>query len=860
MLYFSRWKTTLIWLAVLAGVVFAFPNLLSQDQVGKLPEFLPSKKMTLGLDLQGGSHILLQIDREDIIKDRLASTSDEVRGILRDAGIGYTGLSGSGQAVQVRIRDTAKIEEAKTLLNVLTQPVNAGLFGGGNLTEATLEETQPGVLRVLLSDDGIDYRVSSAVAQSIEVVRRRVDELGTTEPSIQRQGTDRILVQVPGLGDPQRLKDLLNQTAKLTFRMVDTDMPVQEAMNGRPPAGSEVLYSKDDPPVPYLVKRQVEVSGENLVDAQAGFDQRNNEPIVSFKFDTKGGQRFGQITQQNVNRPFAIVLDNQVLSAPVIREPILGGSGQISGSFSVEGANDLAILLRAGALPATLTVIEERTVGPGLGADSIAAGEIAGIIGALLVVGFMFVAYGLLGFIANLALVANVTMIIAVLTILGATLTLPGIAGIVLTVGMAVDSNVLIYERIREEYRNGRSLIQAIDAGFSRAFATILDANVTTLIAAVILFYLGTGPVRGFAITLAIGIVTTVFTAFTFTRWMVAEWVRRRRPKKLPGGLLDSLVRDFGIRFMGLRRFTFMFSAVTSIAAMVLFATLNMNYGIDFKGGSMIELKAKDGAADISDIRARLSELNLGEVQVQEFGSPSEVLVRIQAQGGGENAEQTVITNIRGELEDTYEFRRVEVVGPTVSGELAKAGTLAVIAALMAILVYIWFRFEWQFALGAIIATVHDVVLTIGVFVISGFEFNLTSIAAVLTIVGYSLNDTVVVYDRVRENLRRYKKMPLPKLLDLSINQTLSRTILTSFTTVLALLALFIFGGEVIRSFTFAMIFGVLVGTYSSIFIAAPVLILFKLRSDSFRKDPGVAEETDGTQVVETGVAGKSVV
>ncbi|WP_299863033.1 protein translocase subunit SecDF [uncultured Hoeflea sp.] len=845
MLYFSRWKTTLIWLAVLAGVVFAFPNLLSRDQVDSLPDWVPSKQLTLGLDLQGGSYMLLQVEREDIVKDRLTTTVDDVRRLLREAGIGYTGLSGTGQMVQVRIRDDARVEEAMEILAELSAPVASGLFGGGTVIEASVEEVRPGQLRILLSDEGITYRVSSAVAQSIEVVRKRIDELGTTEPVIQRQGADRILVQVPGLDDPERLKSLLNQTAKLAFRMVDSSMSVQEAIDGRPPATSEVLFSTDDPPVPYLIQRSVLVSGENLVDAQAGYDQRTNEPIVTFRFDSKGGQRFGQATTQNVGLPFAIVLDEQVISAPVIREPILGGTGQISGNFDVESANDLAILLRAGALPATLTVIEERTVGPGLGADSIAAGEIAGVIGAILVLAFMFVAYGMLGFLANMALIANVTMILAILTVLGATLTLPGIAGIVLTVGMAVDSNVLIYERIREEHRSGRSLIQAIDAGFARAFSTILDANVTTLIAAIILFYLGTGPVRGFAVTLAIGIVTTVFTAFTFTRWMVAEWVRRKRPKELPRGLLDKVVRDFNFRFMTFRRFAFMLSAAAAIGSLALFATVNMNYGIDFKGGSMIEVQSRDGNADVGDIRARLSELNLGDIQAQEFGTPRDVLIRVQAQGGGENAEQTVITLVRAELEGDYDIRRVEVVGPTVSGELAQAGTIAVIASLMAILVYIWFRFEWQFALGAIIATVHDVVLTIGIFVISGIEFNLSSIAAVLTIVGYSLNDTVVVYDRVRENLRRYKKLPLTSLLDLSVNQMLPRTILTSVTTLLALLSLFIFGGEVIQSFTFAMIFGVLVGTYSSIFIAAPVLILFKLRADNFRVGLDVEEPAE---------------
>ncbi|MBW3098131.1 protein translocase subunit SecDF [Pseudohoeflea coraliihabitans] len=844
MLYFSRWKTVLIWLSVVLAVMFAFPNLLSKDDAANLPDFVPSSQMTLGLDLQGGSHILLQVDRDDILTERLETMADEVRRILRAAGIGYTGLSGTGQLVQVRIRDDARVEEARTLLDELAEPVSASQFTAGTISEVEIEESQPGQLRLRLTDEGIDYRVSSAVTQSIEVVRRRVDELGTTEPVIQRQGSNRILVQVPGLEDPQRLKDLLNQTAKLTFHLVDTTMPVSEAIQGRPPAGSEVLYSTDDPPIPYLIKKRVEVSGENLVDSQAGFNQQTSEPIVTFKFDTKGGQRFGQITQQNVGLPFAIVLDDQVISAPVIREPILGGSGQISGNFSVQGANDLAILLRAGALPATLTVIEERTVGPGLGADSIEAGQIASMIGAVLVIAFMIFAYGFLGIVANIALIANVTMIIAILTLLGATLTLPGIAGIVLTIGMAVDSNVLIYERIREEFRSGRSLIQAIDAGFSRAFGTILDANVTTLIAAVILFYFGTGPVRGFAVTLAIGIVTTVFTAFTLTRWMVSEWVRRKRPKALPKGLIDYLKPNFTFPFMGFRRIAFTLSAVAAVGSMVLFGTVNMNYGIDFKGGSMIEVQSKAPQADIGAIRTQLSELNLGDIQVQEFGGPREVLIRVQSQDGGDNAEQSVITLIRGELEEAYTFRRVEVVGPTVSGELARAGTIAVIGALFAILVYIWFRFEWQFALGAIIATLHDVVLTIGIFVLSGVEFNLSSIAAVLTIVGYSLNDTVVVYDRVRENLRRYKKKPLPELLDLSVNQMLSRTILTSVTTLLALSALYLFGGEVIRSFTFAMIFGVVVGTYSSIFIAAPVLILFKLRTDTFHTD----ETSDGVE------------
>ncbi len=845
MLHFSRLQTILIWLVVALGVAYSLPNVLPQSYFSSLPSWAPSRPMTLGLDLRGGSHILLQIDRQELIDERLVSARDDVRRLLRDERVGYTGLSTSDRSVQVRIRDAGEVETAREVLQELTQPVNSGVFGAGTVREFEFSEPEPGLLRLTLTEGGINYRLSTALSQSIEVVSRRVNELGTTEPVIQRQGDDRILVQVPGLDDPERLKEILGTTARLTFQMVDQSMPVQEAIEGRPPIGTSIMYSTDNPPVPYLIEDRVIVSGENLVDAQTSFDQLTNEPVVTFRFDTRGASRFGQATQENVGRLFAIILDDEVISAPQIREPILGGTGQISGSFTVQSANDLAVLLRAGALPATLTIVEERTVGPGLGADSIEAGKIASVIGAVLVVLFMVAVYGLLGVFAVVALAANVCMIIAVLSGLGATLTLPGIAGIVLTIGMAVDSNVLVFERIREERAGGRSLIQAVDGGFSKALSTIVDANVTTLIAAVILFYIGTGPVRGFAVTLAIGIITTVFSAYTLTRWIVAEWVRRRRPKELPRMPLQVVPEQTDFRFMWLRRFTFPLTALASIAAVVLFMTIDMNYGIDFKGGSSIEVRAQDESADIVDIRSRLSTLGLGEVQVQEFGDPRDVLIRLQAQGGGDAAEQRAIDEVQAALGSDYDFRRIEVVGPTVSSELARAGTLAVVVSLAAILIYIWLRFEWQFAIGAIVATLHDVLMTMGFFVVTGVEFNLTSIAAILTIVGYSLNDTVVVYDRVRENLRRYKKMPLPQLLDLSVNQTLSRTVMTSLTTLIALVSLYAFGGEVIRSFTAAMIFGVVIGTFSSIFVAGPLLVLFRLRRPV--AETANEEEKEGT-------------
>ena len=842
MLHFARWKVVLILLAVFVGALFALPNTLSDATLKTFPDFMPKQKLTLGLDLQGGSHLMLKVEERGVISDRLQVLRDDVKSLLRprnEKKISYSGLSGKGRVVQVRIRNTDDIDEAKKRLDELTAPINSGLFGAGLISEVAISEPEPGFLKFNLTDEGLESRMQSVVSQSIEVIRRRIDELGTTEPTIQRQGTDRIIVQVPGLKDPERLKDLLDKTAKLTFRMVNEEASVQEALRTRPPADSELLYSNDDESLPYVIKKRVEVDGDSLVDAQPGFDSRTNEPIVTFRFDTKGARRFGEISSRNVGRRFAIILDNEVISAPVIRQAILGGTGQISGNFTVDSANDLAILMRAGALPADLTIVEERTVGPGLGQDSVDAGKIAAVIAAVSVVVFMVLAYSFLGLLANLALIANMLLIIGVLSMLGATLTLPGIAGIVLTMGMAVDANVLIFERVREERRGGRSLIQAIDAGFKQALSTILDANITTLIAAFILFYLGSGPIRGFAITLAIGIITSVFTAFTLTRLLMSLWVRRYRPSELPKRLIKFVPDKTMLKFMGWRKISFSGSTAALLLSLGLFVGIGLNLGIDFQGGTLLEVQAKQEKADVGAIRAALGELNLGDVQVQEFGSPREALIRVESQDAGENAEQTVVANVRNALEADYDFRRVEVVGPTVSGELAQAGSIAVLAALLAIMAYIWFRFEWQFAVGAIMATTHDVIMTIGMFAILQLEFNLSSIAAILTIVGYSLNDTVVVYDRIRENLRKYKKMSISELLDMSINHTLSRTVLTSLTTLLALVALYFFGGEVLASFTFAMIFGVFVGTYSSIFIAAPLLILFNLRPGAMdRADP----------------------
>ncbi len=532
MLYFTRWKALAIILTALVVCLCAIPNFFPEATVKGWPAWA-QRRLVLGLDLQGGSYLLLEVDSNYVKKEKLDQIRDDVRRTLRDAKIGYTGLAVRNDAVEVRISRDTDAPNALAKLRELSQPLG-GLLGSSGQRSVEVSDAGSGLIRITVPQAAITERIRQTIEQSIQIVERRVNQLGTVEPVIQRQGTDRILVQVPGLQDPSRLKELLGKTAKMEFRMVDPTVPPDQAQQGRVPPDSELLMSSTSPKIPYVIKKQVLVSGGDLTDAQPGFDQRSGEPIVSFRFNTSGSRKFAQATSENVGQPFAIVLDNEVISAPVIREPITGGSGQISGSFTVQQANDLAILLRAGALPAPLTVIEERTVGPGLGQDSIEKGELAAYVGSIMVIVFMLVTYRLFGVFANVAVAINVAMIFGVLSLLNATLTLPGIAGIVLTVGIAVDSNVLIYERIREELRGGRNAISAIDAGFRRALSTILDSNITTFIAAAVLFYIGTGPVRGFAVTLGIGIITTVFTAFTLTRLIVAGWVRWKRPQTVP--------------------------------------------------------------------------------------------------------------------------------------------------------------------------------------------------------------------------------------------------------------------------------------------------------------------------------------
>ena len=516
MLQFEAWKKTLVILVAALGIIYAAPNLLPVEREGG--GILPGQKINLGLDLQGGSHLLLRVDMDAVVEERLESVAETIRQEFRGRKIRFSGLDVRNAQVRVRLRDTGDKSDARTVFEEFSRFVDIVDEGG----EFRIEYNEPGLAALQ----------TSTLEQSIEIIRRRIDPDGTKEPVIQRQGADRILVQLPGVDDPEEIKRLLGRTAKLTFQLVDTSITGLEAKTrGRVPPGTVLLPSDSDDGEYFVVEKRVMVSGELLETAQASFDQ-NNQPAVSFTLNAEGAKKFGRVTGANIGRPFAIVLDGKVVSAPTIQSQIFG-NGQITGSFTVAETNELSLILRAGALPAPLIVMEERSIGPGLGADSVAAGQVAAIVGLVLVIIYMILSYGFFGVLANIALAVNITLILGTLSFIQATLTLPGIAGIVLTMGMAVDANVLVFERIREELRRGRNVMAAIEGGYQRAISTIIDSNLTTLFAALFLYGFGSGPIRGFAVTLAIGIITSLFTAVMVTRMLIIIWLERKRPREL---------------------------------------------------------------------------------------------------------------------------------------------------------------------------------------------------------------------------------------------------------------------------------------------------------------------------------------
>lgn len=798
---------------ILLGLLSALPNVLPDSVLQKLPSWYAANTITLGLDLRGGSHLLLEVDTDNLVQEKNQDLADQLVSKMREARIFHSRPQVTADRLTVTVTDPADLQRVRDLLKPLLDNTRRGGRGysldmaGASLTLAPTKES-------------IQELQQDAVERSLEVVRRRLNETGLVDPTITRQGSDGVLVQLPGVDNPGYIRQLLGTTAKMTFHLVaDGNSRSQTRIITLPGESTNERYE---------IEARVALEGQHISDAQLGFHQNTNEPVVNFKLDAEGARRFADITSNNIGRPFAIVLDGKVITAPVIRSAITGGSGEISGSFTSASANDLALLLRAGALPAPLKVIEERTVGPDLGSDSIAMGISTGILGAALVFVFMVGIYGRWGLIACTGLAINIGLVFGILSLFGATLTLPGIAGFILSIGMAVDANILINERIREETLSGRSAYASLDAGFKRAYSTIIDSNVTSLIAISLLFMFGSGPVRGFAITMAVGLVISMFTAISVTR-LLMEWRVRKlhnAPLQISGiKLLDHISRR-PINFMRGRIAGPLVSIALSVASVVLFFTPGMDYGIDFSGGSVVEVRAPQ--TSVEQLREGLHRQDFAHAAIQEFGEAGSYLIRLPSQSAEQVASGAPVEELKAAVLSVAadaEFPRVEMVGPKVSGNFSDATIIAILLAGAGMLVYLWIRFEAHFAIGATITLALDLTKTIGFFVLAGVEFNLTAVAALLALIGYSVNDKVVVFDRMREYIRLTPDKPLADLLNESITSTLTRTVFTSVTTFLAILPMAIAGGDAVASFALPMLFGIVVGTSSSIFIAAPIVL-----------------------------------
>lgn len=829
-----RLRTLAYMAIVLLGLVTALPTILPAALLQGAPSWYAQQQLTLGLDLRGGSHLLFRVETGELVSEEMQQVAATVSQQLRKAGIAHAPPRPSAEGVLIGLRSPAAMERGYELARQLQSADSVRRFEIQRLARGLALTPTPDLIRTLTAD---------AVTRSLDVLRQRLNESGVVEPLITQQGTDGVLVQLPGVDDPSRIKALLGRTARLTFHL---EAPAMAA--GTP---DTLRLSGTDPGSRYLVERRPLLEGDNLTDATLGFDPATGEAVVNFRLDPEGADLFADITRTSVGRAFAVVLDRQVITAPVIRTPITGGAGQISGSFTVAQATDLALVLRTGALPAALSVVEERSVGPDLGQEAIAMGVTTGILGALLVLAFMVVAYGTWGLIANAALLIYSVLVVAILVALGATLTLPGIAGLILSLGMAVDANILINERIREEARRGVSAPYAVQQGFRRAFATILDSNITTLIAVGLLFLFGSGPVRGFAVTMAVGLVVSMFTSIAVTR-LLMEWrVRRlgRRPLVLGGMLRRSAgAGGGGIAFLRMRWAGLGLSAVLSMAAIGLLFSPGLATGIDFRGGTLVEVHSPGTGGD--QLRRTLADAGLEDAGIQAIGVGGDYRIRLPPQTEIATSGDTVRevkTAILAAIPEAS-FPRAEMVGPSVSSQFFDTSVLAVLLAGAGMFAYLSLRFERHFATAAMVTLALDLTKTLGFLAITGIEFNLTAIAALLALIGYSVNDKVVVFDRIRETLRAHPEQPLTDLINDSLNATLARTVFTSATTFLAILPMGIAGGDAVASFALPMLFGIVIGTSSSIYIAAPLVLFLRQRAQAREalasmQNPGVAPE-----------------
>ncbi|MBI2166694.1 MAG: protein translocase subunit SecD [Candidatus Omnitrophica bacterium] len=699
------------------------------------------------------------------------------------------------------------------------------------------------LLRVELEKVPAEAR-EDATDRVVEIIRNRIDEFGVREPTITKQAKDLVVVQLPGITDRERAKEIVGKTAHLEFKLVSEDSDLiqkaeQAALATEPnkeeaapvgvvpvagiPEGYELkIISDRGRTETLLLQKEPVLTGDRLVNASVGFDQYG-QPIVELQLDGDGAKIFDRVTFQNIGRRLAIVLDGKVHSAPVIRDRIPSGQAQISGNFSSEEASDLALVLRAGALPAPVVIEEERTVGPSLGRDSVTKGIQAGLWGALFVFIFMPFYYLLAGAVADFALLVYGLVTMGVMALLHASLTLPGIAGFILSIGMAVDANILIFERIREELETGKTSRAAISAGYHKAFSAILDSNVTTLVTSAILFVFGTGPVKGFAVTLTIGILASMFSAIVVTR-VVFDFLTRKNPN-LQLKMFQAFKKP-NFKFLKNRFWAYGFSVmVLALGVGTIALRGRQNYGVEFVGGTLVQVRfAKPVSTE--EIRVALGKTGLARELIQRYGEES----------GNEFVVKTLERETK-KLEDAFkavageagfEIVRVDSIGPAVSRDLQKKALWAVFWSSLGILVYLGWRFEWKFALAAVVAVMHDTLFAFGVYALAGREINLPIIAAILTIMGYSVNDTIVTFDRVRDNLKIFRKMPFQELVDLSINQTLSRTFLTSLTVLFATAALFFFGGAAINDFAFILLIGFSIGIYSTVFVANALIVDWK--------------------------------
>lgn len=785
-----------------------------------------SKAVNLGLDLQGGMHLILSVDSKAALTNEMVRAKDNLRRRFVDERVIVGTMTIEGGRIVIPATASAKAR-AKEEIEDYSDQFN-------------IQETPDGLI-VSMDDTRIARLRDMAVRQALETIRNRIDEFGVAEPVIQREGKERLLIQLPGIEDPERVIDLLGRTAQLSFHIAIEGPASEETIlakyNRKIPRNAFLAESRGElhagRPHYYLLEKEATVTGADLADARLGRDQYGS-PAIDFQMSRAGGREFGKLTEANLYKQLAIVLDGKVESAPTIQS-VIRREGQITGSFTLEEAEDLAVVLRSGALPAPVHIIEQRTVGPTLGIESIKYGFRAALFSLALVAIFMVLYYHVAGVIACVALLLNIVGLLAFLAYFRATLTLPGIGGIILTIGMAVDANVLVFERIREELAKKKTVRSAIDTGYSKAMWTILDANITTLITAVVLFQFGTGPVKGFAVTLSVGILISMFTALVVTRAIFDLLTEQHWLKRIS---MFQIIKQPNIAFIPRRHIGIAVSVIAIVIGMGTFAIRGeKNFGIDFAQGTIVQVRFENPVST-EKVRDALSKAGLDEAVIQQYGSPKDVLIRTGADsadsgsgdGGGTAAlvGDRIANALRENLGTSFEIERTEEVGAAVSADLRNEALLAILYSTIGIIIYISFRFEFRFAIGAVLALFHDVFITMGALALTGREIQLPVVAALLTIFGYSINDTIVVFDRIRENMRIKRGQDFSKLVDLSINETLSRTLVTSVTTMCVVLVLYIIGSEVTRDFAFALFIGVVTGTYSSIFIASPTLVIWQ--------------------------------